>query len=46
MRLLFCATVFLFAESFNAQNLIESNLPIVVIEYENGVDEILMNREY
>ena len=39
-RLLFITIAFLLTDSFNAQNLIESHLPIVVIEYENGVDEI------
>ena len=40
MRLLFTALACLLSVSFYAQDLIESHLPIVVIEYENGVDEI------
>ena len=40
MRLLFTALACLLSVSFYAQDLIESHLPIVVIEYENDVDEI------
>ena len=40
MRLLCTGVVCLLSVSFYAQDLLESHLPIVVIEYENGIDEI------
>ena len=40
MRLLSTGVACLLSVSFYAQDLIESHLPIIVIEYENGIDEI------